>query len=60
MLARIETPQWEYYVPWFFSRVPPAYRRKPVVMRRRSPNGSWNYRQPTEAERQEWWEACQW
>lgn len=50
---------WMPHVPSFFGGVPALYSREPLVMRRKSPNGDWNYRLPTEEEKLEWFEARQ-
>lgn len=60
MASVFQGREWTFFVPWFFSRIPPLFKAEPLIMVRRSPNGSWNYRIPTEDERLEWFELRQW
>lgn len=59
MANKFQGFEWQFYIPSLFSRVPSLFEREPVVMARRSPNGSWNYRLPNEQERLEWFELRQ-
>jgi hypothetical protein len=47
------------HIPSFFFGVPVPFNAEPLVMRRRSPSGDWNYRLPTEEEKLEWFEGRQ-
>lgn len=51
---------WEFYTPLFFSRAPKELRSAALLMRRRKPDGSWEYRLPTVEDEADWFASSAW